>query len=54
VREALADPKVRESLIKLGLTPGGGDQAQFIAHLKREGDKWGKVIEQAGVKSTEE
>jgi tripartite-type tricarboxylate transporter receptor subunit TctC len=54
VRKAFNDPKVREALTKVGLTPVGSDQQEFIAHIKRENAKWANAIANSGVRNANE
>jgi tripartite-type tricarboxylate transporter receptor subunit TctC len=47
VVRALADKGVQEKIRALGISPGGGSQAEFTALIKSEIDKWGKLIKSA-------
>lgn len=51
VRKVFNDPAVRESLSKVGLTPVGNNQEDFIAHIQRENAKWERAIEVSGVRN---
>jgi tripartite-type tricarboxylate transporter receptor subunit TctC len=44
VQRILKLPDVREKLAALGAEPVGSTQAEFTAHVKREIDKWAKVV----------
>jgi len=46
---ALADPASRERLEQLGVVIVGSTPAELAAHLKAEMDKWGPVIQDAGI-----
>ena len=46
---ALADPATRERLEQLGVVIVGSTPAELAAHLKAEMDKWGPVIQDAGI-----
>jgi len=43
-------PDIRDRLIQMGNDPVAGSPAQFDQFLRDEVAKWGKVIQQAGVK----
>lgn len=49
-QKALAMPDVRERLMALASPPVGGTPEQFGQHLKREIDKWARVIQAANIK----
>jgi tripartite-type tricarboxylate transporter receptor subunit TctC len=44
VNAVLAEPAIREALLKQGLVPGGGARADFAALIAAESRKWGPLI----------
>jgi tripartite-type tricarboxylate transporter receptor subunit TctC len=50
-QKSLAQPEVRERLLALASPPVGGTPEQFAAHIKREIDKWARVIRAANIKA---
>jgi tripartite-type tricarboxylate transporter receptor subunit TctC len=48
---ALADPEIRRALHEQGAIPGGGSREAFGAFLRSELDKWGGVIQRAGIRA---
>jgi tripartite-type tricarboxylate transporter receptor subunit TctC len=49
-QKSLAMPDVRERLLALASPPVGGTPEQFGTHIKREIDKWARVIRAANIK----
>jgi len=49
-RKSLAMPDVRERLLALASPPVGGTPEEFAAYMKREVDKWARVIRGANIK----
>lgn len=43
-------PEMRERLLGLSADPVGNTPRQFAAYIRSEREKWGKVIQQAGIK----
>jgi tripartite-type tricarboxylate transporter receptor subunit TctC len=52
VGDALNDPDVRDKLVKSGATPVGGTPEALGAFMKSEYEKWGKVVQERGIKDT--
>ena len=50
INAALADPKIKERFIQLGVTPKPMTSADFGKFITNETDKWGKVVKLAGAK----
>jgi tripartite-type tricarboxylate transporter receptor subunit TctC len=50
ITRIMAKPEIREAWAKQGAVPLTMSPAQFDAFLRRDIDKWAKVIEQAGIK----
>jgi tripartite-type tricarboxylate transporter receptor subunit TctC len=48
---ALKMPDVREKLQAVGMTPVGGSAEQFSAHIRAEGERWGRVVKTRGIKA---
>lgn len=48
--KALKDPVVLERLERIGFEPVGSTPAEFLAYVKAQADKLGKVIKNAGMK----
>jgi tripartite-type tricarboxylate transporter receptor subunit TctC len=46
----LATPQIKEQLAKLGAEAGGGSQGDFIAFVAQENARWGKIIQDKGIK----
>jgi tripartite-type tricarboxylate transporter receptor subunit TctC len=51
VTQVLALPEVREALTKQGLVPNPAPPAQLEATLKREIERWGRVVREARIKA---
>ena len=52
-RESIAilrDPKVRETLVKQGIEPGGSTPQELRAQVENEVARWAKVIKDADIK----
>jgi len=50
LNKVLADPGVREALIKQGGNPVGGTSQEFDEFVRKETGRWREVIEEAGIK----
>jgi tripartite-type tricarboxylate transporter receptor subunit TctC len=50
VAKALAIPEVRKRLMDIGLEPVGTTPAEFAAIVRRDYEKWGRVIRNANIK----
>jgi tripartite-type tricarboxylate transporter receptor subunit TctC len=48
--KALADPAIREQMLSQGNEIGGGTPEQFVALVKAEAARWGKLVTSAGIK----
>jgi tripartite-type tricarboxylate transporter receptor subunit TctC len=51
VNDALADPQVHDKLVKTGATPVGGTPDSLGTFMKSEYDKWGRVVQENGIKA---
>lgn len=51
INEVLKDPEFQKKLAAIGATPLGGSSQQLASHLSAELDKWGGVIQAAGIKA---
>lgn len=51
VAKALADPEVLALLEKQGLEPSASTPEEFEAMMRRESEKWSKIIQLAGIRS---
>jgi tripartite-type tricarboxylate transporter receptor subunit TctC len=49
--KVLRSPAIRERFAAEGVEPVGNTPAQFAAHIKLELAKWGKVLEDAGIRA---
>jgi tripartite-type tricarboxylate transporter receptor subunit TctC len=50
IARIIAKPSIREAWAKQGAVPMIMTPAEFDAFLRRDTDKWAKVIQQAGIK----
>jgi tripartite-type tricarboxylate transporter receptor subunit TctC len=50
IGEVVKGPEMKKSLEADGLEPAGGSSARFAEILKNEMARWGKVVQQAGIK----
>ncbi len=50
MNKALLSPSILKGIADRGATPVGGTPEQFADHLRKETDKWAKVIMAAGIK----
>jgi tripartite-type tricarboxylate transporter receptor subunit TctC len=50
IARIIAKPSIREAWARQGAVPMTMSPAQFDAFLRRDTDKWAKVIQQAGIK----
>ncbi len=50
---ALSDPAIKARLVQLGVIVVGSTPAEMGAFLRREMDKWGPVIKEAGITGTD-
>ena len=51
INRALVTDVVQEKFAAVGYTPVGGTPEQFSEFIRKETDKWGKVIKAAGIKT---
>ncbi len=49
-QRALALPELREQLARQSIEPIGGTPDAFAAFVRRETDKWGRIVKEAGIK----
>jgi len=49
VSRVLKLPEIRDRLLRDGIEPVGGTPEEFQAHIKREMQKWSKVVRDAKV-----
>ncbi len=50
LRKALADEGVRSRLMSQGAEPASSTPAELAALLKKDGDKWGRVVKAKNIK----
>jgi tripartite-type tricarboxylate transporter receptor subunit TctC len=50
INKALTTPTMKDYFAMVGVTPGGGTPEEFGELIRRETDKWAKVIKAAGIK----
>nr|WP_257993062.1 tripartite tricarboxylate transporter substrate-binding protein [Cupriavidus pauculus] len=50
IDQILKSDDVKARLVQLGVEPVGGTPEDFARQIKTEHDKWGKVIQTAGIK----
>ncbi|OZI77529.1 Bug family tripartite tricarboxylate transporter substrate binding protein [Bordetella genomosp. 12] len=50
MRQAMADPKVRETLNAIGAEPIGSRPEQLSAHLAKETDLWARLVKERNIK----
>ena len=53
INKALLSPAVQEKFAAVGYLPGGGTPEQFGEFMRKETDKWAKVIRDVGIKLAE-
>jgi len=51
INQILKDPEFLKKLAAIGATPLGGSSQQLASHLSAELEKWGAVIQAAGIKA---
>ncbi len=49
VSRVLKLPEIRDRLLRDGIEPVGGTPEDFQAHIRREMEKWGRVVREAKV-----
>jgi tripartite-type tricarboxylate transporter receptor subunit TctC len=49
--KALSDAAVRERLERLGFEVVGGAPAEFAAHIRKEAERWSRIIRESGAKA---
>ena len=48
--QALTLPDVQETLAKVGMTPAGGTPEDFANVIRRDTERWGRIIRERGIK----
>ena len=51
IRRALQSPEIGARLSAEGSEPGNTTPAEFAAYIRREIDKWRKVVKTSGIKT---
>jgi tripartite-type tricarboxylate transporter receptor subunit TctC len=51
VRKSIAKPETRERLNTLGAINVGSSPAEFVEFLRKDAERWARVIKAAGVKA---
>jgi tripartite-type tricarboxylate transporter receptor subunit TctC len=51
LRSVFQIPEVQKRIQALGVEPGGNSPAEFSQYINEEFDRWGKIIQTAGMKS---
>ena len=51
IRRVMATPESREWLAGQGAEPGNDTPEEFLAYIKVEHAKWGRVVREAGIKA---
>lgn len=51
LEKTLADPSLRDRLAAQGSIMLGGTQKQYVDYMRREGERWAKVIHETGAKA---
>jgi tripartite-type tricarboxylate transporter receptor subunit TctC len=51
--KALGDPEVREQVAKHFLEPNPSSREELAAHMRKEYERWGRVIKAAGITGVE-
>ena len=51
IRKSLAKPEVTQRLVALGANKVGSTPAEFVEFLKKDAERWARVIKAAGVKA---
>ncbi len=50
IATSLQRPEVRNGLVGIGAEPGGSTSERFAALIAEDGERWGKIIRDAGIK----
>jgi tripartite-type tricarboxylate transporter receptor subunit TctC len=50
INRALVSPTITERFTAMGSLINGGTPEQFAEHVRKETEKWGKVIRTAGIR----